>query len=359
MMSGKMYRFRPNPEAMQAKFLMYFLLTHSTTLEIDRMKTGISDSGLNLTHDRFATLRVPVAPPKEQDRIVAKIEELFSELDTGVESLTKAREQIKAYRLSVLHHVFLNTSETRFLPDLLAKPMSNGYSGKPVQKVTANRVLSLSATTSGVFAPEHFKYLDEEGLGDRDIWCEPGDVLVQRGNTAEYVGVPALFTGKSREFIFPDLMIRLCANQKLISPTYLCYALSAPEIRDEMRRKAKGSAGTMPKINQTILNELRIPYCKPEAQRNITGQIEVAISHANALENEIVDQLQRLNALRQSILKQAFSGQLVAQDLADEPASVLLERIHAERAKSGTNKANAKKPERKSRKTKPTKEPVA
>ena len=359
MMSGKMYRFRPNPEVMHAKYLMYFLLTHSTTQKIDRMKTGISDSGLNLTHDRFATLEVPVAPQKEQFRIVAKIEELFPELDKGVEALTTAREQLKAYRLSVLHHAFLGMSEARYLADLLAKPMSNGYSGKPVQKVTSNKVLSLSATTSGLFAPEHFKYLEEEGLQDRDIWCEPGDVLIQRGNTAEYVGVPAIFPGKPREFIFPDLMIRLCANQKLVSPTYLYYALSAPKIRDEMRRKAKGSAGTMPKINQKILSEIRIPYCKPEAQRSITGQIEAAISTINVLENEIGDQLQKLNALRQSILKQAFSGQLVAQDAADEPASVLLERIRAERAKTCAKKASANKPARKTRKPRRAKETVA
>jgi len=49
-------------------------------MDIDRMKTGISDSGLNLTHDRFASLNVPVAPLNEQHRIVTKIEELLSEL---------------------------------------------------------------------------------------------------------------------------------------------------------------------------------------------------------------------------------------------------------------------------------------
>src|SRR5690606_20135618 len=99
-----------------------------------------------------------------------------------------------------------------------------GYSGKPVSKQTRWRVLSLSATTSGVFSSAHFKYLDESDLDDRDVWCETGDILVQRGNTKEYVGVPAIYTGKSREFIFPDLMIRLRANPEVISPEYLWYA---------------------------------------------------------------------------------------------------------------------------------------
>src|SRR5690606_19956440 len=120
-------------------------------VEIDRMKTGINDSGLNLTQDRFATLRVPVAPFNEQLRIVARIEEQFSELSKGIEALTTAREQLKVYRQSILKHAFAHVEATRQLPELLAQPMSNGYSGKPVSKQTRWRVLSLSATTSGVF----------------------------------------------------------------------------------------------------------------------------------------------------------------------------------------------------------------
>lgn len=280
------------------------------------------------------SLNVPIPPLPEQRRIVAKIEELFSELDKGIESLTTAREQLKAYRQSVLKYAFDKATESRLLPTVLAEPFSNGYSGKPVQKVTPWRVLSLSATTSGVFNGEHYKYLDEPGLESRDIWCEPGDVLVQRGNTIGYVGIPALYTGESKEFIFPDLMIRLRANPYIISPAYLCYAMSTPAMRDEMRSRAKGSAGTMPKISQKILAELKIPYCKPDVQRRITEQIDTLNSHANAFEADIDIQLAKSNALRQSILKQAFSGQLVAQNPTDEPATVLLERIRAERERA-------------------------
>lgn len=329
MMSGKMYRFRPNPEVMDARFLAYFIQSRNAQVAIDEMKTGISDSGLNLTHDRFATLAVPVSPLPEQRRIVAKIEEMFSELDNGIESLNAAREQLKVYRQAILESMFSGIKESRQLPALLALPMSNGYSGKPVQKVTPWRVLSLSATTSGAFMPEHFKYLDEPGLENRDIWCESGDVLVQRGNTPEYVGVPAIYTGDSREFIFPDLMIRLRANREIISPAYLYYALSTPRIRNELRRKAKGSAGTMPKISQKILAEVAIPYCAPSEQLSITRQLDEANTRISATEQIITEQVQRASAARYSILKRAFSGQLLRQDSSDEPAATLLKRVVA------------------------------
>lgn len=106
MMSGKMYRFRPHPEALEPKYLAYFIQTSATQITIDRMKTGINDSGLNLTHDRFATLKIPVAPVNEQRRIVAKVEELFSELDAGLQSLKTARQQLRVYKHAVLKHAF-------------------------------------------------------------------------------------------------------------------------------------------------------------------------------------------------------------------------------------------------------------
>ena len=106
LMSGKMYRFRPHPEAIHPKYLAYILQTSESRLEIDRMKTGINDSGLNLTHSRFATLKVAVAPLNEQRRIVAKIEELFSELDKGIEILKAARAKLNVYRQAVLKHAF-------------------------------------------------------------------------------------------------------------------------------------------------------------------------------------------------------------------------------------------------------------
>lgn len=125
MLSGKMYRFRPHPDGLSPKYLAYLFQRHDTQLKIDRMKTGISDSGLNLTHDRLSALLVPLAPLREQHRIVAKIEELSSELDKAVESLTLARAQLKAYRQSLLKAAFEGklTADWRVAnPDKLESP---------------------------------------------------------------------------------------------------------------------------------------------------------------------------------------------------------------------------------------------
>ncbi|WP_121632111.1 restriction endonuclease subunit S [Tropicibacter alexandrii] len=85
-------------------------------------------------------------------------------------------------------------------------------------------------------------------------------------------------------------------------------------------------------INKTVLKALPVPICSPEEQAEITRILDERLSAADALEAEIDAGLTRAEALRQSILKQAFSGKLVPQDPKDEPAATLLARIKAEKA---------------------------
>ena len=105
-LSGKMYRFRVSQERFCPEYLEAFLRSRDAQVAIDKMKTGISDSGLNLTHGRFLRLPVHVASLVEQRAIVAKIEALFSELDKGIEQLQVLGEQIKRYRQAVLKAAF-------------------------------------------------------------------------------------------------------------------------------------------------------------------------------------------------------------------------------------------------------------
>lgn len=102
-LSGKMYRFRGNPELIEPRYLEALLLSPESQAAIDVMKTGISDSGLNLTHNRFTRLRVLLAPLAEQARIADRIEELFSDLSAGVAALERVRRKLKRYRSAVLH----------------------------------------------------------------------------------------------------------------------------------------------------------------------------------------------------------------------------------------------------------------
>ena len=93
-----------------------------------------------------------------------------------------------------------------------------------------------------------------------------------------------------------------------------------------------------PRINTTQLKEVAIPICGIEEQQVIISLVEARLSETDQLDQTITTSLQQAEALRQSILKKAFSGQLVPQDPNDEPASELLARIRTEKAVQQNNK---------------------
>jgi type I restriction enzyme S subunit len=136
MISGKMYRFRMPEEYVDSRFMEYFLQTTHAQAEIDRMKTGGSDSGLNLTHDRFRQLAVPLAPSKEQMRIVEEIEKQFTRLDAAVAALKRLQANLKRYRASVLKAA----CEGRLVPTEAELARREGRSREPAS-VFLQRIL--------------------------------------------------------------------------------------------------------------------------------------------------------------------------------------------------------------------------
>ena len=106
MLSGKMYRFRPDEELIGAEFLEGYLLSPSAQKLIEGMKTGTSDSGLNLTHGRFSELPVPLPPVEEQKRIVEILEDQLSRLDASLAVADAVEERSTALRRSLLHSAF-------------------------------------------------------------------------------------------------------------------------------------------------------------------------------------------------------------------------------------------------------------
>lgn len=98
----------------------------------------------------------------------------------------------------------------------------------------------------------------------------------------------------------------------------------------ELRGINMGAA--QPNLNTEIIKNYSIPYCPFEQQKEVVTEIESRLSVADKIEETIAQSLKQAEALRQSILKKAFSGKLVPQDPDDEPAEKLLARIRAERA---------------------------
>jgi len=173
------------------------------------------------------------------------------------------------------------------LEDILADGPTNGYSPKTVDYKTKVKTLSLSATTTGTFRGEYVKYVVEEIPEDSSLWLEDGDILVQRGNTIEYVGVPAIYRGKAKEFIYPDLMMRVRITRN-VDVDYTHMVMSEASSRDFLRDRATGTSGSMPKINQGALKSLPIPLPPYKEQLRIMQIVSSMLKMLDTLEHKIV-----------------------------------------------------------------------
>ncbi len=285
-------------------------------------------------------LSCPFPHSPEQHRIVAAIEAHFSRLDAAVAALRRVQANLKRYRASVLKaacegRLVPTEAEwpTTTLAELLDEPLINGRSvpdaehgsdGFPVLRLTALRKgrIALAERKLGAWSPTEA----------RRFLVKRGDFYVSRGNgSLHLVGRGGLLWDAPDAVAFPDTLIRVRCNPRKITPRYLALVWDSQIVRSQLERKARTTAGIY-KVNQSDLEIVAFPLPPLSEQEVVAGELERRLSVLDEVETSVTNQLARAERLRQSILKRAFEGRLVPQDPNDEPASVLLERIRAERA---------------------------
>ncbi len=347
-------------------------------------------------------LRVPIPPPAEQRRIVAKIEVLFSELDKGVESLITVREQLKAYRQAVLKHAFSgkltaqwrhgNNDKVESARLLIARikkerelhyqakisiwntaPNKNGGRPRPPKTLVplgsqerdelpalpdswiweklgwmtcgveygtaakSSKSGSVPVLRMGNIQNAKFDWSDLVYSSDEDeilkYALKAGDVLFNRTNSPELVGKTAIYRGE-RPALFAGYLIRVNQIASFVDSQYLNLFLNSHIARQQGNR-VKTDGVNQSNINGERLSNYPFPYCSLAEQREIVKLLEEKLSIIDQLEDDVEQETKKSEALRQSMLRKAFSGQLVAQDPSDEPASVLLDRFRAQSEDGG------------------------
>ncbi|WP_423925371.1 restriction endonuclease subunit S [Candidatus Palauibacter sp.] len=236
--------------------------------------------------------------------------------------------------------------------DQVALRMRNGRSVRT--RAGGFPVLRLGAITGDVLDDRDFKYGDWGPEEAEPFRVRAGDFFVSRGNgSLDLVGRAAVADQGVGDVAFPDTMIRVTfACTKLFRARFGAAIWNSQIIRRQITESAKTSAGIY-KINQADLQRLHLPLPPVLEQDMIIGLHHVSESVQSHLGNRLTVAVSGTSTLHQSILKRAFEGRLVPQDPADEPASILLERIRAER------ETVRKKARRRTKRTAPRKSQVA
>ncbi|MDX2242831.1 MAG: restriction endonuclease subunit S [Leptolyngbyaceae cyanobacterium bins.302] len=414
-LAQRMMILRPNKDLLSSKFLLYQIEDENFQKKLKNSGTGTTVTGVSSRN--FQPISILLAPIYEQERIVEKIEELFSELDQGIENLKTAQKQLKVYRQAVLKWAFegklteqwrqqaqqqgtLKTGEellaqikaereNRYQQQVAAWEAAvktweaNGKPGKKPSKPSkpkdlaplphnqvadlpslpdswkwiqlgevlddieagksfrceerpprANEigVAKVSAVTWGEYDESESKTCLEQDKTEEKFLIEAEDFLFSRANTIELVGACVIAKRVTLRVMLSDKTLRFKFS-KSINQKFILHFLKSRYGRNEIERLATGNQESMRNIGQDRILRIRTPFPHPFEQEQIVQEIESRLSNCDQLETTIAENLQKAEALRQSILKQAFEGKLVPQDPTDEPAEKLLERIRAEKAK--------------------------
>jgi type I restriction enzyme S subunit len=319
--------------------------------------------------ERIAEFEIPLAPTVEQRRIVARIDELFTEIADGEASLTRARDDLDVWRRALLkgavngeitrewrkhnsqtetgteiigrwrRETALERGELDFGPQSSSRGLPETWSGSTIGEAGEIRLgrqrapkhheganmrpylrvanvfegrLDLSDVKSMNFTPQEFEVHR----------LEYGDVLLNEGQSPDLLGRPAIFRGEIDGCCFQNTLLRFRANAGLSSEFALL--VFRHYLRSGRFKREARITTNLAHLSQTRCASIEFPV-PPTAE-----QVEI-VERVRSLEEQAFEQFEHIEIsaiepLRQSILKAAFEGQLTQQDPEDEPADHLLAR---------------------------------
>lgn len=365
---------------------------------------------LKLTQASLKKIPVKVAPLSEQRAIVSKIEELFSELDSGVANLLRAKEKLEIYRQAVLKKAFegeltkewrekqldltsveelqneISAERKKYIQkqnetwknDISKWEEGGKVSSKPSKpklrefssKLDERDVLDLARLPDSWFynylayagdlgrgkskhrprnderlfggdypfvqtaevraqdlITEYTQTYSDFGLAQSKLWPRGTLCITIAANIAEtgFLGIDACF---------PDSVVGFTPFESIIDKRYIDYFFKFAK----RKISAWAPATAQKNINLNILENIIMPFCSIDEQKQVVMEIEARLSVCDNIQTNIDNGLNTASALRQSILKRAFEGKLLSEEELGicknnpdwKPADKLLEKIKNE-----------------------------
>ena len=380
----------------------YYFQTRTYRKSVSELSAGSNIN--NLKTGDLASQNFPLPPAPEQTRIVAKLEELLSDLDAGVAELKAAQKKLAQYRQSLLKaavegaltaewrakHQPLETGaqllqrilqerRARWEARQLAKFAEQGKTlpkdwqkkyPEPVQPdasglpqlpqgwvwATIDQIAQVGTgvtplrSKSAYFNEGTIPWVTSGALNSEAVASATELVteLALKECRLELYPVGSLLVamygegktrGKCSELRIPATINQAIAAIVLEPAAQSCKAYLKAFLLDSYEKmRAQASGGVQPNLNLQIVKAIALPLPPCSEQAEITQLLDGQFDQISQQQIAVQVSLQQSTAQRQNILRAAFSGQLVAQDPHDEPASALLERIRAERAAQGAVK---------------------
>lgn len=291
-------------DGMTSDYLYYFLQGKYALLNTKKKGTGTPHLDANILNQQ----KLIVPSVTEQEHIVAKMEELFSELDNGVETLKKTKLQLEVYRQSVLKQAFETYADmveiSYIVEDIRIGPFGTALhkedyivNGIPVINPQHIKHNAICASNKITVSTEKAKELNSYRLKENDV------IMGRRGE----MGRTAAVTSKETGWICGTGSIRFRLKEEYDAGFY-AQILSSPRVVHYLEENATGT--TMKNLNEEIVKHIPVPRITRKQQEAIQSKLDAALSVCDNLEKTVNIALQQAEAMRQSILKKAFEGAL-------------------------------------------------
>ena len=400
-----------NPsDAIDPKYVFYHTVSDDFVSKLNPLQRGTSYPAVR--DDDVLAQRIDLPSLPEQRRIVAEIEKQFTRLDASVEALRRTQANLKRYRASVLRaacsgklvpteaelaraegreHEPADVLLERILAERRARwesqekrrgkykepaapdtsdlpPLPEGWVLATVDQMIVRSEYGTSVKCSyesdgipvlripNIVGSEidlaDLKFANQSLPVDDDRALQVGDVLMCRTNgSISLIGKTAVIKRPLEpHHSFASYLLRFrFVDCPPLSDWFHLFATSQLG-RNYIEREAASSAGQH-NVSLSLIHRMAVPVPPLAEQHRIVAEVERRLSVIQQAETAVEASVQRAERLRQSILKRAFAGELVPQDPDDEPASVLLERIRAQREAEQAASATKKRPARRRRAT--------
>ena len=301
---------RIGSDVVNPKYLIYLLNSPWFKDQVKQYESGTTRK--RISRKNLDRIEMIFPPLPEQERIVARIEELFSQLDAGVETLKKTKAQLSVYRQAAITEAFSVENNT---PNVCLSDIAQIIGG-----ITKGRDLSGTETIELPYlrvANVQNGYLDLSEIKTIKLRVDekeryllkPGDVLYTEGGDRDKLGRGTVWRGEIKDCVHQNHVFKARVDQSKAIPEYVAFWSMSTPARNYFYQKGKQSVN-LASINKTVLSALTLPLPALEKQREIINHIESRLSVCDSIEHTVDLALQQAEAMRQSILKDAFEGRL-------------------------------------------------
>lgn len=298
---------RPD-DSLDLKYLLYYFRYFET--QLSAKGTGTTFKAIN--QKLIKNLEIPIPPLNEQFRIVAHIEELFSELDKAVDTLKTTKEQLEVYRKAVLVDIFSQEYPLRQLKEISVALSGFAFKSKNYTPDGKYTVIKIGNVKDGYLDFSRDKTRTNE-VTDKILQkhlLKQGDCLITLTGTRgkrDYGFVSMI--ERQTDYLLNQRVAALRFDTMIALPEFFRYYLSSLNYRNQFFKYETGNVG-QGNVGIKALCEPAVPCPPLDTQKKIVDQISDRLSVCDSIEKTVNTALAQTDAMRQSILKQAFEGKI-------------------------------------------------